>query len=446
MTPEDTEQTYRLSPAQEWILTAERLRFLRGMQLVKVLRLPDGIGHGQGRRVVAELFRHETALRTCIERHGGRFRQRIIAAEDLSVPHSKAGNAAHAVAALSEVMAAELAEPVDPRCLPARATMLSAGPRLRLLILAAHHVVADWWAMEVAASEAVALAGAARPEPDRYPVTFAQYADQLAAQSGRSDEYWAATLSGAEPLRFPADRPSAGVGSTTSNLVRENIGRAEDVRRMAGQARATAFAVLLSAFAVVLHGRTGQDDILVNTQLANRGRPELQRLVGCLTTTVPLRLDTSGGGSFASLAAAAQRALGAAYRHGQIDFGRVLRACGLLADPRLMMSPSVLFQMIPAEAGAGLRLPPNLDAVARPGIGLPLDLHVGVSVSDGRLRCEVEFNDNVIDAATVTGLVDEFSEVVRVAGTSVSSPVDRIGAAASARTAPRLRRKAEDYG
>ena len=81
---------FRLSPAQEWILTIERLRFTRGLQLTKVARLPDGGGDEAASRRVARLFEQQTALRTCITRRNGTFFQEITQAGELSLPWDRA--------------------------------------------------------------------------------------------------------------------------------------------------------------------------------------------------------------------------------------------------------------------------------------------------------------------------------------------------------------------
>lgn len=403
-----TPPSYRLAPAQEWILTIERLRFARGLQLTKVARLPDGVNDDEAAGCAARLFQRETALRTCVTRRDGAFVQRIMPVAEPPLPRDTADTMTGAVGLLREIMAAEAADPVDPRRQPARVRLFSAGPRLRFLIVTAHHALADWWAMERVASQVGELY-----QEDGETITFAAYADQLARRSGRSQMRWPEILAGAAASVPPADYAASPTGVTTSKAAVDRVLDAGDLRRMAARARATPFAVLLAAFAVVLRIRTGRDDTLVYTQLANRGRPELTRLVGCLTSTVPLRLDVGDGRSFADLTSEAQRALALAYRYGDIDFGRVMSASGLDASARSTPTPSVLFQMIPPGPPVAWPVPSSLAAVARPGAGLPLDLHVGVSLADGWVRCEADFNDRVYGPGTVTGLLGEFSAVVR---------------------------------
>lgn len=60
----------------------------------------------------------------------------------------------------------------------------------------------------------------------------------------------------------------------------------------------TLFVGLLSAFKIILHRYTEQDDILVGTAVANRTRPEFEAVIGFFVNTIVLRTDLSGNPTF----------------------------------------------------------------------------------------------------------------------------------------------------
>src|SRR5262249_35435463 len=62
----------------------------------------------------------------------------------------------------------------------------------------------------------------------------------------------------------------------------------------------TLYAVLLAAYQAFLHRLTGQDDILVGSPVACRGRPEFAGLVGYLVNMIVLRADLSDRPTFRS--------------------------------------------------------------------------------------------------------------------------------------------------
>src|SRR5439155_21401670 len=102
----------------------------------------------------------------------------------------------------------------------------------------------------------------------------------------------------------------------------------------------TLFVTLLAAYAVLLHRYSGQDDIVVGTVSANRGRPELADLIGYLINTLPVRVDLSGDPGFAQLLPRVHAAVVGAYAHQDLSFAAMVNALRVPRDP----SRSPLFQ------------------------------------------------------------------------------------------------------
>ena len=57
---------------------------------------------------------------------------------------------------------------------------------------------------------------------------------------------------------------------------------------------ATFYMSMLAAFATLLYRRTGQDDIVIGSPIANRNNLELQGLIGFVSNTVALRIRLAG--------------------------------------------------------------------------------------------------------------------------------------------------------
>ncbi|MGK5523325.1 condensation domain-containing protein, partial [Micromonospora sp. URMC 107] len=72
---------------------------------------------------------------------------------------------------------------------------------------------------------------------------------------------------------------------------------------MAGREGATLFMVLVAGFTAALHRVTGQDDIAIGTQIANRNHAEIEDLIGFFVNTLVLRTDVSGDPTFRELLA-----------------------------------------------------------------------------------------------------------------------------------------------
>src|SRR5262249_39675809 len=68
----------------------------------------------------------------------------------------------------------------------------------------------------------------------------------------------------------------------------------EAARRFSRQQGGTLFMTLVAALKTLLHHYLAQDDVWVMTNVANRGRPETEELIGPLANTMILRTDLSG--------------------------------------------------------------------------------------------------------------------------------------------------------
>jgi non-ribosomal peptide synthetase component F len=63
----------------------------------------------------------------------------------------------------------------------------------------------------------------------------------------------------------------------------------------------TPFMTLLSAFKVLLHRYSGQEDICVGTSIASREQQDLEGMIGFFVNTLALRSEVSGDKSFREL-------------------------------------------------------------------------------------------------------------------------------------------------
>ena len=65
---------------------------------------------------------------------------------------------------------------------------------------------------------------------------------------------------------------------------------------------------LLAAWAALLSRLSGQQDVVIGTPVANRGRAEIENLIGFFVNTLALRLDLSGSPTVRRTAAAGKGA------------------------------------------------------------------------------------------------------------------------------------------
>ena len=174
---------------------------------------------------------------------------------------------------------------------------------------------------------------------------------------------------------------------------------------------ATLFMVLLAAFQALLHLATGEEDLLVGTNTANRDQPGVDRLIGLFVNDLALRGDLSGRPSFRELLARARRTAVEAYANQDLPFE------ALVADLRPERSASPLYQVmfvlqsfpLAVRELPGLTLAP-LDAEQRTAnFDLTLALNQGPDGISGAFVYDVD----LFDAATIARLAEHFFTLVR---------------------------------
>ncbi|HKQ08223.1 MAG TPA: amino acid adenylation domain-containing protein, partial [Blastocatellia bacterium] len=132
----------------------------------------------------------------------------------------------------------------------------------------------------------------------------------------------------------------------------------------------TLFMTLLAGWGALLSRLSGQQDVVIGTPVANRGRVEIEGLIGFFMNMVALRLDLSGSPSVEEVLRRVREKTLRAQQHQDLPFEQVVE----LARPVRSLAHSPLFQVLFdwQQDGGGRRL-------TLPGLELaPLDSDVPI--------------------------------------------------------------------
>ncbi|WP_157036479.1 non-ribosomal peptide synthetase, partial [Streptomonospora alba] len=240
-----------------------------------------------------------------------------------------------------------------------RAALLRTAPDNAVLAFAFPHIATDEWSeapftRDLDAAYTARRAGRA---PQWAPLE-ADYGDfavwqrawlgdagDPASPMGRQLAFWRETLAGAPAeLDLPADRPRPAAADGAGAAVEFTLGTDEHraLLRLAEQHGVTAFMVLQSAVAVLLHRTGAGDDVCIGTPAANRDDTALHDAVGMFLNMLTLRTDLSGGPDTAELLTRVRAADVAAFANADAPFDRVVQEC----DPRRSLARHPLFQVM----------------------------------------------------------------------------------------------------
>ncbi|HZF29537.1 MAG TPA: condensation domain-containing protein, partial [Gammaproteobacteria bacterium] len=400
----------------------ERLWFLAQLDgLTNVYNMPTArrlrgpLDVAAWRRSLDALFARHEALRSVFVARDGRPEVRLLDADSgLPLTVHDLRNAPDAPAQLAVLQAEEAATPFDLTHGPLiRARLIRLGEEEHVFLLTMHHIVSDGWSMGVLTRELNALYAAFREgrEAALPPLTI-QYPDYAVWQrqwlAGErlttQADYWRRTLAEVPTLlELPTDRPRPPRQDFSGAFlsVRLDAELTGALKRLAQRHGATLFTTVLAAWAAVLARLSGQQDLVIGSPTANRGRREIEDLIGFFVNTLALRIDLSGEPSVAELIARAQRTAVAAQEHQDLPFEQVVE----IVQPPRSLDRSPLFQvMFTWQNNERLAVDlPELQvqsvAVAFPQV--KFDLELTLAEGNGTIAGGLSYATALFDAATI---------------------------------------------
>ncbi|HEU0299707.1 MAG TPA: amino acid adenylation domain-containing protein, partial [Longimicrobium sp.] len=278
----------------------------------------------------------------------------------------------------------------------------------------------------------------ARGEGDPLPPLPVHYADYAAWQrrwvEGEVLEaqaaYWTAALAGApEVLEIPTDRPRPARQDHAGGAVPVELDEALTARlaELGRRHGATLFMTVLAGWAATLGRLAGQDDVVVGTPAANRGRREIEGLIGFFVNTLALRVDLSGAPTVAELLGRVRARTLQAQQNQDIPFEQVVER----VQPVRSLAHTPVFQAMlawQAEGRQALELPglqvgPVRGAAAATA---KFDLLLALSATGGRIAGAVTYATSLFDRATVERQVGYLRRVLESMAADDQAPVPRL--------------------
>jgi amino acid adenylation domain-containing protein/FkbM family methyltransferase len=325
-----------------------------------------------------------------------------------------------------------------------RATVIRVAQDDHFLLMAMHHIVSDGWSMGLLSQELGELYqafAAGRRSPLRpLPMQYAEFARwQRQHLSGAvldtQVRFWKTALDGA-PLvaELPADRPRPPVQSHRGAWQSFTINRSisERLRVLSQQREVTLFMTLFAAFAVFLHRLNGQEDLVIGTPIAGRGRAEIEKLIGFFVNTLVLRIDLGGNPTFLDLLKQVSEVTLEAYAHQDLPFEKLVEE--LQPERNLSHHPLVqvvfAFQNIPTLAsqhaeGIGADAEDGEDDAAPTIISgfSKFDFSLLMETTARGLSAAFEYACDLFDHATITRMVGQFRALLASIAEAPDRPI-----------------------
>ncbi|MFJ6619998.1 amino acid adenylation domain-containing protein [Kitasatospora sp. NPDC091335] len=311
-----------------------------------------------------------------------------------------------------------------------RFTLMRLGERRHRFVLTNHHILLDGWSRPMLVRELLVLYATAGDDSALPRVRpFRDYLQWLAGQDKASAlGAWREALAGLDGPTLVA--PHAGERApVVPGRLETELDRAthEALTALARERALTLNSLVQGAWAVVLSGLTGRDDVVFGSTVSGRPPevPGIETMVGLFINTLPVRVVLRSDESLVDTVRRVQdeQTRLQPYQHTGLAEVQRLAGAGELFDT------TMVFENYPVDIGAENDRPGGIRGVTvtgsrnRDATHYPLAL---VAVGRGGLRLRLDHQPDLVPAGTARAVLDRLVRVLRSVAADPGLPLGRL--------------------
>ena len=433
------EGPFPLSYAQQGLWFYDQLEPGNPMYTISMPRRLHGTLNVEAlERGFCEMLRRHENLRTTFPIVNGQpvqqiarsseFRLRMVDLTD--VAEEQREERAHALAEAERVRPFNLVE--GPLM---RASLFKLGDADYVLVLTMHHIISDAWSMAIFHGELSKLYKAYSegqesplPEPQFQYVDYAVWErDWLQGKVLEQHmDYWRRQLAGVPAVELPTDRPRTIDRTFGGEFVRFDLPKdlSDELKALSRREGVTLFMLLLTAFKLLLHRYSGQQEIVVGSPIAGRNRIEVEGLIGFFINTLAIHTSVKPHLTFRELLHQVRELCLDAYAHQEISFEKIVEE--LHPERNLAYNPllQVVFQLTTAPRQRLALKGISMGGFEHTGgATVKWDLYLLLNETRQGLNGAFSYSSELFDAETIQGMLAHFEQLLK---NIVASPESRI--------------------
>lgn len=445
--PRDAGLSLSFSQQALWFLSQSE-EVSASYHIFTALRLRGNLDRSALRRSLDTIFARHEALRSVFIVVNGQTVVEILSS-DMGLPlieHDLQGEA-DASERLNQIKMEEADVLFDLTKGPMiRGRLIRLDQQEHILLLTRHHIVSDGWSMGVFVRELEELYRSfSQGQPNPLAQLTIQYPDYAAWQrkwltgerAQKLAEFWRQTLTDAPLLlELPTDRPRPPQQSFASDYMPICIDRelTQGLRSLSNGYGGTVFMTVLAAWAAVLSRLSGQQDLVIGTPSANRGRPETEGLIGFFINSLALRINLAGRLSVTELLKKVRETTIATQDHQELPFEQVVE----IMQPPRSLNHTPLFQVMLVWNSGEQKLPALPGVSVTPawsdGEMIKYDLRLGLFETNDSILGGMKYSTALFDEETIQRQIGYFITMLKamvadssqaVAGIDLVSPEER---------------------
>ncbi|HBW33507.1 MAG TPA: non-ribosomal peptide synthetase, partial [Nostoc sp. UBA8866] len=303
-----------------------------------------------------------------------------------------------------------------------------------ILLITTHHIISDRWSVGVFLKEISLLysayvRGEAAPLSE-LPIQYADWAlwQRQQLQGAFLEEqinYWQQKLGGELPvLQLPTLRKDVSTYSGSQYTVALSPSLSQALKTLAAKQSVTLFMLLLASFQVLLYRYTGEEDLLIGTDIVNRDRQETENLIGLLVNTVVLRTNLDGNPTVAELLKRVREVTLGAFAHQHLPFEKLVE---VLNPERHLNQMMPLFQ-VKFDLQLATVQPPQLTGLSVERLPINDDnakyeLRLNLQDTPQGIKGQFEYSSELFDAATIAQIAEHWQMLLESIVTNIDAKI-----------------------
>ena len=335
-------------------------------------------------------------------------------------------------------------QPIDLTKLPLfRFVVIEISLGHYICFLLVHHIVIDGWSTHILFRELETIyASVVEGEREALPQLPIQYPDYALWQRDfvESDQvkkqlcYWTDKLAGApELLELPWDNPRPSVFSEQGDFYFFCLG--EEVKnkgvKVAKELDVTLFEFLFTAFLAYLHRLSGREDFVAFTPHANRGRNDVENLIGYFVQMVMVRPRFEGELIFTDLLKQNTKELSDGYRNVEAPLEKIVKTLNPSRNPsyhpvfQTGFSLETASRKISLKGVKSTRLPWHLKSTK-------FDLYMAIisdeafSEKEAGFQGYINYSTDLFDKSTIERFVSNFEVFLNAICENPKASIDEL--------------------
>jgi len=319
-----------------------------------------------------------------------------------------------------------------------RGKLICLGVEEYILLITKHHIITDWWSMDVFYNDLNILYRAYVTETpidlQELPIQYADFA--ICQRNWLNGEvlekqlvYWKNALKGVpEFLNLPIDRPRIKSQNYQGTVHYSHISKVllEKIKSIGENNDATLFITLLTAFQILLHRYSNQETIIVGSPVANRHYPEIENLIGFFVNLLVFKADFHDDPTFEELLKQVREFALDAYAHQDLPFEQLIDHLNIKRHLNRHPLFQVLFDFKNIGGSSLILEGLKIKDISMNSQVAKFDLTLFIQEKDGGLELKFEYATSLFMENTISRIAKHFECILESVSKNPNLPINKL--------------------